>query len=510
MGCEVLATSNHDRRPDPLPPKRRDLLWRAAWRHEFSGDFAGRQHLGNGIGLPPSVALGRENGTTSKLYQNPRREFALIRRGRSNLGVRERLGERIDIGFGPRNRPRGGFIERSFSESKDGVLGRRFLSDGGDCFLDAGQAKSPRAECRVDCEVIAKRSETTTLRLCPRRWLRGLALPVAGVLIRRASYAHRLAAAIDVLAADPAEKAVLKNFVAQAVVSPRCARLLEHLDLQFLRDDKTKKFVMTNILANLVFRSRYTDRRGRGREVFVFRVKYSVSSRAGLQTVVITDDWGRVLTWKELGETIYFDSADLERAGDRNILAIYNEQAGYRSIYRSDLADDEIRPIRVEPFPSRKIMDALAKINHISMDVSLNPKLGNTVNFNGGTQTDDELAALADTLDVLGGVKTLYLARSRITGAGLVHLKSLSSLKELDLHETAVDDAGLALLSSLVNLETLDLSNTKVVGPGLKALRGLRKLKVLKLKGCPIKDKDLQPLKGLPNLKHIVLDAAPR
>ena len=204
-------------------------------------------------------------------------------------------------------------------------------------------------------------------------------LLVAGVFIYRTICARRLAAAIDAfeLPADQrndvwkkspvnqTEKIVFKNFVDQAVFSPRCSRLVEHLGVQSHRDKKTKMFVMEDLPSALVFRSRYRDGRGRGREVFLFKKRQSfpVPTRWGFRAIAITDERGRVLTWKELGENSNFDSADLERAGDRLVLAIYSDDQGYYSTYRFDLAGDEIRPIRVEPFPNPKIMDALIRIH---------------------------------------------------------------------------------------------------------------------------------------------------
>ena len=141
-----------------------------------------------------------------------------------------------------------------------------------------------------------------------------VAIPVAGVLVRRTIFARRLTEAIDARPEyDPAAKTLLKSFAEQAVVSPRCARLLEILRVQLNRDDRTKTYSFQGSPPKLeldapemyhVFRSRYTDDRGRVREVCVFNVPDS-----GLHTVVIMDKRGRVLNWKEKPENMDIHSA---------------------------------------------------------------------------------------------------------------------------------------------------------------------------------------------------------
>ena len=262
-----------------------------------------------------------------------------------------------------------------------------------------------------------------------------------------------MAAAIDLCPEfDPAEKSLLNNFAEQAVVSPRCARLIEHFNVQFRRVDRTKKFI-TEVESTyyLVFRSRYNDARGRAREVCVFRGRYSTFreySQSGVApyTVVIMDERGRVLSWKENGEIPFFDSVTLECACKRIILKIFTAESPLGTAYRCDLAGDDIQPIRVEPLPDRKFLHVLAEIERRGGQVSCGQEL--EVRFRKGELADDDLAALTDvwdTIGTIGGVRTLYLARSRITGAGLRHLKNLTTLNRLALGYTAVDDSGLSI-----------------------------------------------------------------
>ena len=55
-------------------------------------------------------------------------------------------------------------------------------------------------------------------------------------------------------------------------------------------------------------------------------------------------------------------------------------------------------------------------------------------------------------------------------GAGLKHLKSLTSLRWLSLDNTQVTDAGLEHLKDLTNLGDLDLRGTQVTDAGVKKL----------------------------------------
>lgn len=57
-----------------------------------------------------------------------------------------------------------------------------------------------------------------------------------------------------------------------------------------------------------------------------------------------------------------------------------------------------------------------------------------------------------------------------LTDAGLVHLKSLTSLKSLDLWSTKVNGTGLVYLIGLTSLESLNLQGTQVTDSVLENL----------------------------------------
>jgi len=63
------------------------------------------------------------------------------------------------------------------------------------------------------------------------------------------------------------------------------------------------------------------------------------------------------------------------------------------------------------------------------------------------------------------------LEHTRVTDAGLEHLKGLSKLQTLDLQGTSVTDAGLEHLRGLTKLRSLFLYGTKTSGAGAKRLQ---------------------------------------
>jgi Leucine-rich repeat (LRR) protein len=68
-------------------------------------------------------------------------------------------------------------------------------------------------------------------------------------------------------------------------------------------------------------------------------------------------------------------------------------------------------------------------------------------------------------------VVTVSLEASRVTDAGLAHLKAFTELHKLNLANTEVSDAGLEHLQVLTNLQELNLSGTMVTDAGAKDLQ---------------------------------------
>ena len=93
----------------------------------------------------------------------------------------------------------------------------------------------------------------------------------------------------------------------------------------------------------------------------------------------------------------------------------------------------------------------------------------------GRDLTDDGLADVAR----LGNVVELNLRDTKITNAGLVHLKGLAKLTRLHLERTNVGDEGIANLTKLTTLEYLNLYGTKITDKSLDHLAGLKNLRQL-------------------------------
>ena len=93
----------------------------------------------------------------------------------------------------------------------------------------------------------------------------------------------------------------------------------------------------------------------------------------------------------------------------------------------------------------------------------------------------DGSATDADLIQVgrLSRLERLSISSSRISDAGLRHLRGLTSLRQLFLHSTAISDEALINLDGLARLQLLTLVDTKITDAGLPYLRNLRCLQEL-------------------------------
>ena len=124
-----------------------------------------------------------------------------------------------------------------------------------------------------------------------------------------------------------------------------------------------------------------------------------------------------------------------------------------------------------------------------------------------GSTTDKQLAQKVKGLTRVSLWLDLTYC-TKITDAGLVHLKGLTNLEWLNLKLCRqITDAGLAHLKGLTKLTLLNLAGCdQITDAGLVHLKGLTTLKGLSLSCCrQITDAGLAHLKGLTNLEKLSL-----
>jgi len=105
-----------------------------------------------------------------------------------------------------------------------------------------------------------------------------------------------------------------------------------------------------------------------------------------------------------------------------------------------------------------------------------------------------------------GVLTSLNLEDTKVTDAGLQHLRDLKSLTDLNLEDTKVTDAGLQHLRDLKSLTSLNLNYTKVTDAGLQHLRDLKSLTDLNLEDTKVTDAGLQHLRDLKSLTDLNLE----
>ena len=90
-----------------------------------------------------------------------------------------------------------------------------------------------------------------------------------------------------------------------------------------------------------------------------------------------------------------------------------------------------------------------------------------SLHLGGADIGDAELQAVGR----LPNLVRLHLERTRVTDAGLPHLRALRHLEYLNLYGTAVGDAGLASLGALASLRSLYLWQTRATPAGADRLQ---------------------------------------
>jgi hypothetical protein len=122
---------------------------------------------------------------------------------------------------------------------------------------------------------------------------------------------------------------------------------------------------------------------------------------------------------------------------------------------------------------------------------------------------------LGGSFTEIHGQEVLSLCGSKVTDAGLVHLKGMTGLKWLILCGAKATDAGLVHIRGLTGLRELNLTDTQVTDAGLVHLKGLTVLCELKLGGTKVTNAGVAKLMAaLPdcNIRHnwIFVDDDPK
>lgn len=116
--------------------------------------------------------------------------------------------------------------------------------------------------------------------------------------------------------------------------------------------------------------------------------------------------------------------------------------------------------------------------------------------------TDSDLAPVAGN----AGLLRLDLSRTKITDAGLKHLKPLRELREVSFRYAEFITAdGLAVLKNWTRLEKLDLRGARVTSRIFEHMGTLRNLRDLDLGFTEITDEGFDQLIQLPKLERLVI-----
>jgi Leucine-rich repeat (LRR) protein len=108
----------------------------------------------------------------------------------------------------------------------------------------------------------------------------------------------------------------------------------------------------------------------------------------------------------------------------------------------------------------------------------------------------------------------LTLGNTKITDAGLAHLRELKKLRKIRISKTAITDAGMSGLAKCETLEDVDVSQTKIGDNGVRELRALPRLKNLNLYLTLVTDQGLdsfrkEDYRSATKIERLNLDKCP-
>jgi len=145
--------------------------------------------------------------------------------------------------------------------------------------------------------------------------------------------------------------------------------------------------------------------------------------------------------------------------------------------------------------------ERVARLRKLQATVFLQGKTVIEVRANRTRITNNDLRLLSQ----FTSMTDLSLEDTRITAAGLTHLRMLHKLEWLNLYRCRIGDAGLKELAGLKSLQHLPVGETGISDSGLAHVRDLRQLVYLGLRGNKITDRGLRQLSRLVRLQGLYL-----
>jgi hypothetical protein len=123
------------------------------------------------------------------------------------------------------------------------------------------------------------------------------------------------------------------------------------------------------------------------------------------------------------------------------------------------------------------------------------------VNFDESDLSDSGLSRLRG-LDL----HYVSLFQTKVTDAGVRHVRAMTNLEDLGLSSTSIGDAAMAHVATLPKLAALSVSDTNVTDLGVRSIVKLPALKFLNLRGTRVGDEGAALLASKAGLEQVLLE----
>jgi hypothetical protein len=159
------------------------------------------------------------------------------------------------------------------------------------------------------------------------------------------------------------------------------------------------------------------------------------------------------------------------------------------------------RTDKAEPELSQRRDAVIRRLRDLGATVFVRDHKVVEVNGNRSRVTDNDLEGIG----AFSAMTDLSLEETRVTAAGMRHLRGLKRLEWLNLYRCKIGDDGLAAMGELPNLQHLPVGKSGVTDAGLESVSKFRKLEYLGLRGNSISDAGLRHVRPLTHLKGLNL-----